>query len=110
MIRVSSIDKDYSPAIGGFEDFGKLVIKGETDSRLDKGIDVMKEMLVAIKDVNKTLVDMNSSLGGKIDQLSDHLGGKMDRMLGKQDELLVEVKEKAGCPSGRGQRDKPEAG
>ncbi len=74
MIHVLFIDKEYSSEVGDFEDFGKLVVKGETDSRLDKGIEVMKDMLVVMKDVNKTLVDMNSNLGGK-----------MDRMLGKQD-------------------------
>jgi len=35
LIRVSSIEKEYSPATGDFENFGKLVLKGETDSRLD---------------------------------------------------------------------------
>jgi len=54
----------------------------ETDFRLDKGIEVMNKMLVAIIDINKTLVDMNSNLGGK-----------MDLMFQKQDELIVEVKD-----------------
>ena len=76
------MEKAYSPASGEFSSFGKIVADDETDSRLDKGIDVMNKMLVAIIDVNKTLVDMNSNLGGK-----------MDRMLQKQDELIVEVKD-----------------
>jgi len=83
------VEKAYSPASGEFSSFGKIVADDETDSRLDKGIDVMNKMLVAIIDVNKTLVDMNSNLGSKI----DNLGGKMDRMLQKQDELIVEVKD-----------------
>jgi len=103
LIQVSSIETAYSEAGGEFSQFGKLVEEGETDSRLDKGVEVMKEILVAIKGVNKSLDDMNSNLGGKIDALGgkidtlgvkiDSIDGKMDRNLQKQDELLVEVKD-----------------
>ena len=53
----------------------------------------MNKMLVAIIDVNKTLVDMNSNFGGKMDVVGnkDVLGGKMDLMLQKQDELMDEL-------------------
>ena len=111
LIQVSNVEKAYNPAGGEFAKFGKLVDEGETESRLDKGIEVMNSMLVAIKQVNTTLVDMNSNLGGKMDNLSGkmdevnenlggkinqmdkNLGGKMDRMLQKQDEVLLEVKD-----------------
>lgn len=111
LIQVSNIEKAYNSAGGEFAKFGKLVDEGETDSRLDKGIEVMNSMLVAIKQVNTTLIDMNSNLGCKIDNLSGkmdevnenlgqkieqmdkNLGGKMDRMLQKQDEVLLEVKD-----------------
>lgn len=83
LIQVSNVEKAYNPAGGEFAKFGKLVDEGETDSRLDKGIEVMNSMLVAIKQVNTTLVDMNSNLGGKIDNLS----GKMDSLSGKMDEV-----------------------
>jgi len=81
LIQVASVEKDYSPARGEFAGFGKIVAGDETDSRLDKGIDVMNKMLVAIIDVKTTIVDMNSNLGGKMDVLGnkmDALGGKMD--------------------------------
>jgi len=89
LIQVTGVEKVYTPAGGEFARFGKIVDEGETDSRLDKGIDVMNKMLVAIKDVNKTLVDMNSNLGGKM----DNLGEKMDRMdknLGNKMDILSE--------------------
>ena len=108
--QVASVERAYAPASGEFAGFGKIVAGDETDSRLDKGIEVMNKMLVAIIDVNKTLVDMDSNLGGKMDTLGskmdtlgdkmdiigekvDNLGGKMDLMLQKQDELIVEVKD-----------------
>ncbi len=94
LIQVSNVEKAYNPAGGEFAKFGKLVDEGETDSRLDKGIEVMNSMLVAIKQVNTTLVDMNSNLGGKIDNLSckmdevnENLGGKIDNLSCKMDEV-----------------------
>ena len=48
LIQVASVEKAYTPAGGEFARFGKIVADDETDSRLDKGIDVMNKMLVAI--------------------------------------------------------------
>jgi acylphosphatase len=94
LIQVSQIEKTYSSSGGDFAKFGKLVDEGETDSRLDKGIEVMNSMLVAINQVNTTLVSMDSNLGGKIDNLSckmdevnENLGGKIDNLSCKMDEV-----------------------
>jgi acylphosphatase len=94
LIQVSLVEKTYSSSGGEFAKFGKLVDEGETDSRLDKGIEVMNSMLVAIIQVNTTLVSMDSNLGGKIDKLSDkmdevneNLGGKIDKLSCKMDEV-----------------------
>ena len=80
LIYVSSIEKVYSPACNEFDNFGKLVLKGETDSRLDTAAVYLKELVSVVK-------DMNQNLGGKMDQML----GKQDQMLDKQDELLDEV-------------------
>jgi acylphosphatase len=82
LICVSSIDKEYSPASGEFDGFGKLVIKGETDTRLDMAAGYLKILISAVN-------NLNDNLGGKMDQMLD----KQDQMLDKQDELLVEVKD-----------------
>jgi len=84
LINVSSIEKSYSPASGEFEKFGKLVTKGETDTRLDTAAVYLKELVSAVN-------NMNENLGGKIDQMNENLSGKMDQMLSKQDKLLYEV-------------------
>ena len=87
LIYVSSIEKSYSPASGEFNSFGKLVAKGETDTRLDTAAGYLKELISA---VNK----MNDNLGGKMDQMlnkQDQMLSKQDQMLSKQDELLDEV-------------------
>ncbi len=82
LIYVSSIEKVYSPACNEFDNFGKLVLKGETDTRLDTAAVYLKELVSVVK-------NMNDNLGGKMDQMLD----KQDQMLGKQDELLDEVRD-----------------
>jgi acylphosphatase len=77
LIYVSAIEKKYSPACGEFDDFGKLVIKGETDTRLDTAADYLKILISAVN-------NLNDNLGGKIDQMLD----KQDQMLDKQDQML----------------------
>ena len=89
LIYVSSIETKYSPAINEFDNFGKLVVKGETDTRLDTAAGHLKEIVFAVN-------NLNDNLGGKMDQMlgkQDQMLGKQDQMLGKQDELLDEVKD-----------------
>ena len=84
LISVSAIIKTYSPATGDFENFGKLVTKGETDSRLDTAAVYLKEIVVS---VNK----MNDNLGGKMDTMifrQDQMLDRQDQMLDKQDQML----------------------
>ena len=82
LIRVNSIEKKYSPATGDFENFGKLVLKGETDSRLDTAAEYLKDLVIGVNKINE-------NLGGKMDRMID----QQDQMLGKQEDLLYEVRE-----------------
>jgi len=118
LIYVSSIEKSYSPASGEFNSFGKLVAKGETDTRLDTAAGYLKELISAVNKMNDNLggkmdqmlskqdqmlskqdelldevISMNENLSGKIDQMNENLSGKMDQMLSKQDDLIIEVKD-----------------
>ena len=90
LIRVSSIEKEYSQASGDFENFGKLVLKGETDSKLDTAAVYLKEIVVSVNKMNDNLV------GGKMDEMldkQDQMLDKQDQMLDKQDDLLYEVRD-----------------
>jgi acylphosphatase len=108
LIQVTSIEKSFSPSVGEFSRFYKVVLQGETDSRLDRGVEVLKDILGAVKDMNTNVGGKMDNLGDKIDCLGgkieiigdkiDGLGGKMDRlsgkmksMLEKQDDLINEV-------------------
>ena len=84
-IQVNSIEKIYSQPYGEFSSFYKLVGTGETDSRLDEGIGVLKDM----RDI------LISSCGTQKQMLrkQDQMLSKQDQMLGKQDETLFEIKD-----------------
>jgi len=84
-IQVTSIEKIYSQPYGEFGSFYKLVGTGETDSRLDEGIGVLKDM----RDLLISICGMQKQMLGKQDQML----GKQDKMLGKQDETLFEIKD-----------------
>jgi acylphosphatase len=75
LISVKSVEKHYSDVVNDFDCFGKLVLKGETDERLETAAGYLKELINAVNN------------------MSDNLGGKMDQMLQKQDDLLGEVKD-----------------
>jgi acylphosphatase len=84
LIYVSSIDKEYSPAMGEFSSFGKVVARGETDTRLDTAAGYLKELVFAVN-------NMNDNLGGKMDKMldkQDSMLEKQDKMLDKQDSML----------------------
>jgi acylphosphatase len=70
-IHVSSIEKQYSPASNEFDNFGKLVLKGEVETWLDIAPVYFKEIVFTLKKMN------------------DNLGGKRNQMICKQDELLL---------------------
>jgi len=84
-IQVSTIEKLYSQPYGEFDGFFKLVGTGETDSRLDEGIGVLKDM----RDLLISICGMQKQMLGKQDQML----GKQDQMLGKQEETILEIKD-----------------
>jgi len=91
-IQVTSIEKIYSQSYGEFGSFYKLVGTGETDSRLDEGIGVLKDM----RDLLISICGMQKQMLGKQDQMlgkQDQMLGKQDQMLSKQDETLFEIKD-----------------
>ena len=91
-IQVTSIEKIYSQPYGEFGSFYKLVGTGETDSRLDEGIGVLKDMrdiLISICGTQKQMLSKQDQMLSKQDQMLS----KQGQMLGKQDETLLEIKD-----------------
>jgi acylphosphatase len=84
LINVTNIDKDYSTSFGEYEGFYKLVSGGETDDRLDTAADLLKELIVVIK-------DGFNDLGKKQDimiEKQDIMIEKQDIMIEKQDVMI----------------------
>ena len=81
IIDVTDLEIEYSDPTGEYEGFYKLVGEDETDSRLDRGVEYLKELV----DVTKAGF---GDLGRKMDKMLD----KQDQMLDKQDETIMAIK------------------
>jgi len=91
LIEVAAVEVERHDATGEFDDFSKLVDRGETDSRLDRSAELLKELI----DVTRHGF---SDLGQKMDLMLDKqdetiaaikgIDSKMDRMLDKQDIMI----------------------
>ncbi|MGV8090135.1 MAG: acylphosphatase, partial [Methanothrix sp.] len=92
LINVSSIEMEYSTPRNDVNRFYQLVDRGETDSRLDTAADHLKNLIVAVNNMNQNIggkIDqMNDNLSDKIDQMNDNLSGKMDVMIDLQKDTL----------------------
>jgi len=110
LIDVVDVEVEHADATGDFADFYKLVGEGETDERLDKASDYLKEMIDVMKagfgsldsktdmmiDVMKAgfgsldsktdvMIDVMKAGFGSLDSKTDVMIEKQDAMLGKQD-------------------------
>jgi acylphosphatase len=97
LIKVTTIESEYSEPRGDFSKFYKLVDKGETDSRLDTAASHLNNLVGAVNNLNDNLgkkmdvmIDSNQNLGKKMDVMIDsnqNLGKKMDVMIDSNDNL-----------------------
>ena len=92
-IQVTSIEKIYSQHYGEFGSFYKLVGTGETDSRLDEGIGVLKDMrnlLISICDKQDQMLGKQDETLFEIKDMNSSLNDKMEKVLDKSD--IIELK------------------
>jgi acylphosphatase len=88
LIEVAVVEVERQDASGEFDDFSKRVDRGETDSRLDRSAELLKELI----DVTRHGF---SDLGQKMDRMLDKqdiMIDKQDQMLDKQDETIAAIK------------------
>ncbi len=81
LINVEKIESSFSEATGEFSAFFKLVREGETDERLDRAAELLKDVIVAM---NQGFSGLNNTLTSGFNRLGDG----QDRMLEKQDRML----------------------
>ncbi|MBN1323113.1 MAG: acylphosphatase [Methanotrichaceae archaeon] len=102
LIDVEEIVASYSQPSGDYEGFVKLVSSGETDQRLDIGVQYIKELIDVTRSGFESMGNKIDGLGvkidvvgGKVDRLGEKincLGEKMNLMLSKQDETNQELR------------------
>lgn len=76
LIDVQSIENEYTPATGDFIGFEKMVSGGETDQRLDKAADLLKDLIVISKEI---VVELKGS--------RDDIRGVRDEVKGARDDI-----------------------
>ena len=89
MIHVDATKIDYSETFDGFKDFHKIVGPNETDSRLDKAVDQLKEVVAAIKELKNEVKEGNQELVKEIKEGNQELVSKMDQ---NHTELITEIR------------------
>jgi len=112
LINVINIEKNYSESTGDYEGFYKLVSPGETDSRLDKAADYLKELLhvtkngfdrlenkqdstiTELKNVSRKIEQSKIETTSEIRSLRDDLKSHFDDRLKKMEFELSDIKAK----------------
>ena len=92
IIDVTDLEKDYSGATGEHEDFYKLVGEGETDERLDTGVEYLKELVEVTRDGFDRMESQMESGFGELGHKMDMMLDRQDKMLDKQDVVIEEVR------------------
>ncbi len=93
LIQVEKIEESLSEATGEFSGFFKLVREGETDERLDRAAELLKELIWTVQSgFNETVCAIKSVKADTSAMLEkqDKMLEKQDRMLEKQD-LQMEI-------------------
>ncbi len=88
LINVDDVDVEYSGASGEYADFYKLVGTGETDERLDKASDYLKELIVVMKN---GFGEMKEEIVGVKEGIAEMRTG-FETLGSKQDKTIDEIR------------------
>jgi acylphosphatase/uncharacterized protein YoxC len=83
LIDVQSIENEFTAASGEFVGFEKMVSSGETDQRLDKAADLLKDLIVVTKEVVVELRATHEEIKG----VRDEVKGAREDIKGVRDEV-----------------------
>ena len=99
LIKVDDVQREFSDALGAYDDFFKVAGENETDARLDVAAGHLKELIVVVKDGFKETVsklgDMDGSLkeiSQKQDEMIVEMRSGFKELAGKQDEMIAETR------------------
>ncbi|MDD4650759.1 MAG: acylphosphatase [Methanothrix sp.] len=83
LIDVQSIENEISAGTDEFTGFEKMVSSGETDQRLDRAADLLKDLIVVTKDVVVELKSTHEEIRG----IRDEVKGAREDIKGVRDEV-----------------------
>ncbi|MCX6678339.1 MAG: acylphosphatase [Methanothrix sp.] len=83
LIDVQSIENEYTAATGDFIGFEKMVSGGETDQRLDKAADLLKDLIVVSKEVVVELKGVRDEVKGAREDIK----GVRDEVKGAREDI-----------------------
>jgi acylphosphatase/chromosome segregation ATPase len=83
LIDVQSIENEFIAATGEFTGFEKMVSSGETDQRLDRAADLLKDLIVVTKEVVVELKGSREDIKG----VRDEVKGAREDIKGVRDEV-----------------------
>jgi acylphosphatase/uncharacterized protein YoxC len=90
LIDVQSIENEYTAATGEFTGFEKMVSGGETDQRLDKAADLLKDLIVVSKEIVVELKATHEDIKGAREDIKgvrDEVKGSREDIRGVRDEV-----------------------
>jgi acylphosphatase/uncharacterized protein YoxC len=90
LIDVQSIENEYTAATGEFTGFEKMVSSGETDQRLDKVADLLKDLIVVSKEIVVELKATHEDIKGAREDIKgvrDEVKGSREDIRGVRDEV-----------------------
>ncbi|MHB8118466.1 MAG: acylphosphatase, partial [Methanothrix sp.] len=90
LIDVQSIENEYTAATSEFTGFEKMVSGGETDQRLDKAADLLKDLIVVSKEIVVELKGSREDIKGVRDEVKgarDDIRDVRDEVKGARDDI-----------------------
>jgi acylphosphatase/uncharacterized protein YoxC len=90
-IDVDEILGEYSPATGEYAGFAKMVMNGETDQRLDKAAELLKELVVVNKEMVKELKATREGVivvGENVQAVREEVIGVREDVRGVREEVI----------------------
>jgi acylphosphatase/uncharacterized protein YoxC len=90
LIDVQSIENEYTAAMDDFTGFEKMVSGGETDQRLDKAADLLKDLIVVSKEIVVELKGSRDDIKGVRDEVKgarEDIKGVRDEVKGARDDI-----------------------
>lgn len=94
LIDVQNIESEFTNASGTYSSFRKITGPEELGERLDDGIEIMKELVIGVREIAANVNNLTVITTKGFENLNEKMNGmldKQDQMLDKQDTTITEI-------------------